>query len=331
MNKIRLGVPKGSLNTVGRGNTHQLFVDAGYDIKGYEPKKESDKRLRIANDPEVELALVRPQSAPVELSRELLDIAVVGKDWIEEESVNMTDTELKLIGDLNYGKTRLVICIKNEEPYQNLTEFFEAQRGRKTPILCFTEYPNVTRKRFMQDPVYQELFGSSKPLIQVRGLVDGDNKMVQIINSDGVTEGYMAKGADLIVDNTQTGSTIKLYGLREIETIMESSAGLYAGPGCTGWKEEKAKEIFKFLNGAVVGKQYFDVKFNVGNGNLEAVKQYLVSEKLCSNEPTVSKGEKFSAVNILMPRDQFPGTLMILRQKFKASAVVRNDVKQFID
>lgn len=29
--------------------------------------------------------------------------------------------------------------------------------------------------------------------------------MVQIINSDGATEVYIAKGADLIVDNTQTG------------------------------------------------------------------------------------------------------------------------------
>ena len=31
--KIILGLPKGSLNNVKRGNTHQLFVDAGYEVK----------------------------------------------------------------------------------------------------------------------------------------------------------------------------------------------------------------------------------------------------------------------------------------------------------
>ena len=35
--KIILGLPKGSLNNVKRGNTYQLFVDAGYEVKGYEP------------------------------------------------------------------------------------------------------------------------------------------------------------------------------------------------------------------------------------------------------------------------------------------------------
>ena len=31
MNPIKLGLPKGSLNSKDRGNTHQVFVDAGYD------------------------------------------------------------------------------------------------------------------------------------------------------------------------------------------------------------------------------------------------------------------------------------------------------------
>ena len=39
MEKIVLGLPKGSLNNVNRGNTYQLFVDAGYEVKGYEPGK----------------------------------------------------------------------------------------------------------------------------------------------------------------------------------------------------------------------------------------------------------------------------------------------------
>ena len=36
MVEIVLGLPKGSLNNVKRGNTYQLFIDAGYEVQGYE-------------------------------------------------------------------------------------------------------------------------------------------------------------------------------------------------------------------------------------------------------------------------------------------------------
>ena len=77
----------------------------------------------------------------------------------------------------------------------------------------------------------------------MRGLTDGENSLVQIINSDGITEGYIRKGADIISDIAVSGNTLRAYGLRELETIMESRAGLYAGPSCTDWKERKAIEI----------------------------------------------------------------------------------------
>ena len=61
----------------------------------------------------------------------------------------------------------------------------------------------------MQNNGYQEIYGDTVPLVQVRGLKDGNNDKVQVINSDGATEVYIAKGADLIVDNTQTGNSLK--------------------------------------------------------------------------------------------------------------------------
>ncbi|MBI2106714.1 ATP phosphoribosyltransferase [Candidatus Woesearchaeota archaeon] len=328
MTTIKIGLPKGSLNTIGRGNTHQLFVDAGYDIQGYEPGKESDTKLRIVNDPEIIAFLTRPQSAPVELSRQLLDVAIVGEDWVKEESVNGAD--IRRIGDLEYGQTRLVIGVPKDASYESLSDFFRSQKNRTTPILCFTEYPNLTRQRFTEDAGYQQVFGNKKPLVQVRGLQDGENRLVQIINSDGVTEGYMAKGADLIVDNTQTGSTLREYGLRELETIMKSSAGLYAGPSCNSAKEGKAREIFDLLVGAVQGRKYFDVKFNVPNDRLDETKAYLSNKGLCSDEPTVTAGNRYSAINILIPRERFPEALRNLRQTYQATAIVRNEVKQFV-
>ena len=328
MKKIVLGLPKGSLNNVNRGNTYQLFVDAGYEVRGYEPGNESNE-IGIMNDPEIRGFLTRPQSAPVELNREILDIAIIGEDWVREESVNYKDKLIRKVGDLDYGQTRLIVGVPKETEYKNLTEFFRANKNRKTPILCFTEYPNLTRQFFMNNQGYKELFGDSVPLVQVRGLRDGDNNMVQVINSDGATEVYIAKGADLIVDNTQTGSSLRKAGLKELETIMESSAGLYAGPSCKGEKEEKAQMMFDQLFGAIKARKFFDVKFNISNIKVKDVKEFLLKNEYCSDEPTVVKGKSFSQVNVLIPKNKFPAMLKGIKN-FGASSIVRENVKQYV-
>lgn len=328
MEKIVLGLPKGSLNNVNRGNTYQLFVDAGYEVRGYEPGKETYE-IDILNDPQIKAFLTRPQSAPVELNRGMVDISIIGEDWVKEESIAVQEESITKIGDLDYGQTRLIVAMPHEAPYESLTEFFRVNQEREKPILCFTEYPNLTRQFIMDNEGYQEIFGDSIPLVQVRGLINGDNEQVQIINSDGATEVYIAKGADLIVDNTQTGSSLKKAGLKILETIMHSSAGLYAGPSCTGIKAEKAQMIFEQLFGAIKARKYFDVKFNIANHRVEDVKEFLLSHEYCSDEPTVVKGSSFSQINVLIPKNKFPEMLNGVKG-FGASAIVRENVKQYV-
>lgn len=329
LNEIKLGLPKGSLNTPGRGNTQQVLLDAGYDIKGYESGKESGIPS-IANDPEISCFLTRPQNVPIELSRGLLDIAITGEDWIREEGTGNRQNGIKRVGDLEYGRTRLVIALPNDSACESLSDFFMSLKGRKRPVLCFTEYVNLTARAFMQNEAYQEIFGDRTPLVQVRGLTNGRNRLVQILNSDGATEGFIAKGADIIVDNVQTGNSLRKNGLRELEQIMESSAGLYAGPSCTRWKGRKASEIFEQLFGAVVGKRFFDVKFNIPTADIEKLREYLISTGLCADEPTITQGKRFAAVNILIPKRIFPGILQTLRGEYCASAIVRSEVKQYV-
>ena len=331
MKRIKLGLPKGSLNTPGRGNTESIFLDAGYEIKGYSPTRESDRGLRIANDPEIEIYLTRPQSAPNELSRGLLDIAIIGADWVMEESINR-GSDLTLLADLKYGQARIVAAVPKEHPASNLSEFFRAEADRPTPIICYTEYLNITRAHFLKNPVYQELFGQKSPLVLVRGIRDGENEQVQIINSDGVTEGYIAKGASLVVDNTQTGSTLRAYGLKEFEQIMVSSAGLYGGPSLEGdpWKAEKARDIADQLMGVVTARRYNDVKFNVPKRRFDDLMAYLRDHHLYSQHPTVTEAGDWYAVNIVVPKEAWPKISRELKRDYEASAIVRSDLKQLI-
>ena len=71
----------------------------------------------------------------------MLDIAIIGEDWVREESINSGDESIKKIGDLDYGQTRLIVAVPMDDPYSSLEDFFLENRERETPILCFTEYP----------------------------------------------------------------------------------------------------------------------------------------------------------------------------------------------
>ena len=182
----------------------------------------------------------------------------------------------------------------------------------------------------MENEAYQEIYGDAVPFVQVRGLTHGDNEMVQVINSDGATEVYIAKGADLIVDNTQTGSSLKKAGLKEIETILHSSAGLYAGVSCTGEKLDKAKMIYEQLLGAITAKKYFDVKFNIANSKIDEVSAYLIENRLCADEPTITPGSGFSQINVLIPKAKFPEMVDAIKG-FDATSIIRNDLKQLVE
>lgn len=56
----------------------------------------------------------------------------------------------------------------------------------------------------------------------------------------------------------------------------------------------KAQLIYKQLFGAITAKNYFDVKFNLANDKISDVSEYLVENKLCADEPTVTECSIFS-------------------------------------
>lgn len=330
--QIRFGLPKGSLNTPGRGDTRQVLIDAGYEVRGYESGKESPRRLSIVNDPEIRPFLRRPAGLPIELNRGLLDIAITGEDWVEEERINGDQYDVRRVGDLGYGQTRLVIAVAEKSGYESLSDVFKdlSGRGLKKLVLCSTEYVSLTERAFMQNEVYRKLFGDRSPLVRYRGLRRGKNRHVEILGSDGATEASIGMGFDIIVDNSQSGDSLRNNHLREIGQIMISSAGLYAGPNCVGWKEKKAQEIFEQLQGAVEGKKYLDVKFNIPIAMVDKLTEYLTREGLYADEPTIVLGRKIAQVDILIPRGRFPSTLATLRGNYSASSLIANPVTQFI-
>jgi ATP phosphoribosyltransferase len=244
---LRLGVPKGSLEQA----TVELFRKAGWKIKGSERSY-----FPAIDDPEIRCALVRPQEMPRYIAGGTLDAGVTGKDWIEENEV-----DLHVVADFVYSKaslrpTRWVLAVPADSPIQTIEDL----NGRRIA----SEMTHFTTRYF-----------------QSRGID------VEVEFSWGATEAKAADGlVDGIVEVTETGSTIKAHGLRIVADLLESNPQLVASPEAwrDPWKREKIEQIALLLQGGMAAESRVGIKMNVRRDCLDRVIEMIPS----ITAPTVS-------------------------------------------
>lgn len=330
--RLHLGLPSGSLNTPGRGDTESLFIDAGYDIVGYTPGQEHRGRLAILNDDEITPHLVKAANVPGDLSRGLLDLSITGDDCIQNWPGGAE--EFTKIVDLEYGDVQVVVAVPEDSEVGDLTELFVQARDHEEQQTFYTEYPILTRNYIMNNDGYREIYPGLTPKTEVFGYVEGDNDRVQIIHSQGATEAYLRRGFP-IVDNTQSGTSLQRAGGRKLEVIMKSTAGLFSRRDLDEdpWKANKATEIKELLNGVINGRKHYDVKFNVDPECLDQILRFLKEEHLALKGPTVAelldvdRSTIGYAVNIAVPKARYLQVRARLREK-GATGILCNLIKQ---
>src|SRR5687767_6046416 len=90
MSKLKLGIPKGSLQE----STVSLFARAGYKIlvrdRSYTP---------VIDDPEIECLMFRAQEMARYVERGVMDAGLTGNDWILENNADVVE-----VSELVYSK-----------------------------------------------------------------------------------------------------------------------------------------------------------------------------------------------------------------------------------
>ena len=231
---LKLGLPKGSLEQA----TVELFRKAGWKITG----SERSYFPRI-DDPEIRPALVRPQEMPRYIAGGTLDAGVTGKDWIEENGV-----DLRVIDDFIYSKvslrpTRWVLAVPADSPIRSIEDL----RGKRIA----SEMTNFTSRYFAS-----------------RGID------VAVEFSWGVTEAKAADGlVDAIVEVTETGSTIRAHGLRIVADLLESNPQLVCSHAAWADPRKRAKleQIATLLRGGMAAESRVGIKLNVRKDRLDRV------------------------------------------------------------
>jgi ATP phosphoribosyltransferase len=236
-NRLRLGIPKGSLQET----TQKLFVRAGYDLRisgrSYYPD---------IDDPEIQCILIRPQEMARYVGQGILDCAITGLDWILEN-----DADVAELADLrapwpNFGTVRWVLASKEDSPFDTVTDL----EGRRVA----TEAVGMTRRFLAQH---------------------GVNASVEF--SWGATEVKPPILADAIVDVSETGSSLRANNLKIMDVVLESTPRFIAHRDALkdGWKSAKIDRLLMMLKGAIAAATRVLLSMNVAREKIDAVLRIL--------------------------------------------------------
>ena len=214
----------------------ELFTDAGLEIRAAGPRA-----LTASLGGEFQALFVRAQDIPEFVADGAADAGVTGADLVRESGRDLDD-----LADLTFGRCRLAVAATEES---GLTTIDSLRPGTRVA----TVFPRITAEFFA-----------------ARG------QTVEIVPVSGAAEIAPHIGiADVIVDLVSTGSTLRVNGLREIATVLESSARLIAAPGtrADGSRARALDELVAALASVLAarGKRY--VMANVPRAQLEEVKR----------------------------------------------------------
>ena len=216
MSKITLAVPsKGRLME----QTTEKFERAGLRLRkigharGY--------RGEIEGWPDVDIAFISPSEIAGALKTGSVHLGVTGEDLIRE-GMSDSATRVQLLAPLSFGFADVVVAVPacwidvtTVRDLEAIAMPFRRAHGRWPRVA--TKYVNMTRRFFA-----------------AKGFGD-----YRIVESHGATEGAPAAGtAELIVDITTTGETLRANGLRILDdgVILKSQANLIAS-NAADWPE----------------------------------------------------------------------------------------------
>jgi ATP phosphoribosyltransferase len=152
----------------------------------------------------------------------------------------------------------------------------------------------------------------------------------KFLRTYGATEVFPPEDADMIIDNTATGNTLREHKLKIYKVIMESTTRFIAGRQTLKdpWKRNKIEELRMLFQSVLDARERVMLEMNVPREKFDRIVKILP----CMRSPTVAPlyGEKGFAVKIavkrsevvkLIPRLKKLGATDILEYEFRKVVV----------
>jgi len=126
------------------------------------------------------------------------------------------------------------------------------------------------------------------------------------VRSYGATEVFPPEDADVIIDNTATGSTLEANGLRVIDVLMQSSTRLYANARALddAARRRRIEDLVLLLRSVLDARRRVMLEVNASAECLDAVVAALPAMRRATVAPLF--GNHGYAVKAAVPRDALP-------------------------
>ena len=262
---ITLALPKGSLEA----QTLQLFKEADLEVK----RTDRDYNPCISDNRIGKIKILRPQEIPTYVEKGYFDLGISGLDWVHE-----TGSDVVEVAKLSYSKTgegnvKIVVAVHRDEPIDSVSRIRPGSR-------VTTEYPELTKKYFSQLGI-----------------------PVQLFHSFGASEAKVPDLMDVVVDLTETGTTLRKNGLKIIGQIMESYTVIIANKAswADAQKRREIEEIKTLLFGVIEARNKVLLTMNVPTHAMERIVAALPAMK----KPTVGRlhGIDYYSIQTVVPKN----------------------------
>ena len=300
---LKIGMPAGSLADPNRGgNLVNLLTNSGFNVSGYAqggPTKFTSVNYLFGWDG-------RPQEFGSQLEINEIDVAIAGDDWIRERTLEMKleygkEVNLEHVLALNRGGVKLVGIVDSNE-FDTVEEFLKNICSQKNLITVVSEMPYLAldwlRTKLDAIGVLNRFQSFSVQKYKTPSKIESG---IVIYETWGKTEAKVKNGgADIGLEITQSGSAIKNYGLKIIDTVMQSQTSIWINSEVR--KDAAKLELLNMfllnLYGSINAENKMMLLFNISNEKANAIERYLREKKLFADEPTVSVGKRFTVYNI---------------------------------
>jgi ATP phosphoribosyltransferase len=216
--EINLALPDGHQ----QAPTAQFLKQAGLALQGY--SEEMVGRRPSADLDWLGIKVIRPQDMPLQVANGNFDLAITGEDWLREHLYRFPSSPVKKLFSLGFGTVRIVAAVSQEIPVADIDELRSlVQSSKFTPLKVASEYINIADKY----------------------LRDNHINPYKLIPTWGASEAFLPEDADMLIDNVQTGKTLKQHKLKIIDALFQSSACLIANKNSLASSTKKEK--IKFL------------------------------------------------------------------------------------
>ncbi len=212
-----------------------------FERAGLAPEFRAERALQASLGDDFQAIFVRAADIPEFVADGAAELGVTGADLVAESGREVTE-----LLDLRYGRCRLVVAARDENRLETPADVPPGTR-------VATSFPRLTRDFF------EEL------------AVD-----VEIAPVSGAAEIAPHLGvADVIVDLTSTGSTLRVNGLREVATILRSSARLVGNRAAVARARREVDDLVTALESVLRAERKRYLMANVPRTRLDEVKKVL--------------------------------------------------------